>query len=282
MKSKTTGTVILVVALVATLAVPAVVPAAPTVVEGVRVAVWTLPDKNEIASLIPGESVDLEVGDSVMLRVFSPADKNPTGQRLYLSAKFEVEQGGGRIALTDANTDKGAVVVRARRDRGKATLRYELLGNVKAQRDYQNRGLVEIQIVAAKSAESGLTWPEEQVDMLYRAILMRELDRDAAAGWVDRVDDQGYLGVLSAAKEIAESRESHNLTHDRGVSSHDRLAAVFEHFLGLHKRDVTESEWHRQLDRLDHGDVAGVVLDVLRSPEFRQRHGFEEIRWQQF
>ncbi|MCP4657975.1 MAG: hypothetical protein GY856_21410 [bacterium] len=122
-------------------------------VDAVRIAVWSLPGRSELTTLAPGDTLSLEPGQRVMLRVIAPAAKNPTGQRQYLSAEFGVERGVQHVELSEGDRDRGSVVVEAlRRGTGKtATLRYTLLGNVEVARRYQASATIEVESAAVES-----------------------------------------------------------------------------------------------------------------------------------
>lgn len=245
-------------------------------VEAVWVAVWDPETKAELAALVPGERLELEEGEAVILRIFSPADKNPTGERLYLSARFEVESGHHHLELHDVDVDKGSCRVRAvpspRRGAGPrhALLRYELVGEVTAARAYQERGAVEFEIA---EPDYPISKGEEMVRILYRAILLRELDPERARERIEMVERQGYRGLLEAAYEIAESRESRITIYERGVSNQERLLGLYEHLLGREAGQVDLREWQDNLDRLAAGEITAVVLEIVRSYEFRRYHG---------
>lgn len=249
-------------------------------VEAVRIAVWDPETKQEILTLIPGETLEIAAGDSIILRIFSPADKNPTLARQYLSAGFSIETGGERIALREVDAKKGLCVVEALASRAAdksttATLRYELTGNVTVARKYQERGTVSIVII---EPEYELTKGEALVWLLYRAILLREPDRDRARPWIEQVERDGYRALLEVAYQIAESRESQVLLYDRGTSNQERLLAIYGHLLGRDADDVDLREWRHNLERLNRGEITQVVMGIVDSHEFRQYHGIYRRR----
>ncbi|MCP4658980.1 MAG: DUF4214 domain-containing protein [bacterium] len=255
-------------------------PGDQTQIDAVRIAVWDPETKEEILTLISGETLEIAAGDSVILRIFSPADKNPTQMRQYLSAGFSIEAGRERIALREVDVRKGSCVVEALAGRAAdkstaATLRYELKGKISAARKYQERGTVTFEII---EPEYELTKGEAFVWLLYRAILLREPDRERARPWIEQVERGGYRSLIEVAYQIAESRESQVHLYERGVSNQERLLAIYGHLLGLDADEVDLREWQHNLARLDRGEVTEVVMDIVDSYEFRQYHGIHRRR----
>ncbi len=124
-------------------------------VEAVRISVWRFADQAELTTILPGDSLKLNPGQRVILRLFSPKDKNPTGERLYLSAEITLEDDGSEnVDLMETDHDKGSAVVQAlRRGAGKtATLRYRLLGEVEVARDYQGANTIPVEIAKESPA----------------------------------------------------------------------------------------------------------------------------------
>ena len=249
-----------------------------TPIQDVEVAVWDSQTKGELATLEPGETLHLNLGQSVLLRVFAPATSNPANERQYLSARFEVQAGKDRVELTQADEAKGSVLLTAREShpgRGRSTaVRYELLGNPPVARGNLVRGAIPVAVEPAAATESPLTAParaEELVGDLYRGILLREPDQGARQ-WVDRVASDGYPGLLEVAEEIASSRESQIGVYEKGSCNQARLLALYEHLLGREAGEVDERTWKAQLERLGQGDIAEVVVSLVRSTEFREAH----------
>lgn len=124
-------------------------------VDGIRISVRHSATGEEIQSLPPGETLTLEPGERVLLRPFVPNDKNPTGERQYLSAEFSVEaKGSVNIEVVERDPQYGRVVIEARRGgAGKAaTLRYRLTGELKLARASLAEGVIPIEIAAAEAA----------------------------------------------------------------------------------------------------------------------------------
>jgi hypothetical protein len=124
-------------ALVAALVLVCVAPAAaaePFVgkVQKIEIAVWELPDKDEVAQLNPGETLNLTPGQPVQVRLYSPRDGNPTGQRQYLRGQWSVKAAPKNLKVTGTDLKKGTMILEAL-DVGagrKAILHFELTNDV--------------------------------------------------------------------------------------------------------------------------------------------------------
>ncbi len=239
-------------------------------IKDVRVAVWTPREHNESALLSDGQTLRLEQGQTVILRVVAPDKTNPANERVYLAARYSVERGDDRASLHDADIQKGWVELTAlegRRDRREPlVVRWELAERVALEEPGLARGSIRVEIVPAP-----YHWGEEAVAELFRGILLREPDSGARI-WVDSVSRGGFPQLLEAAKAIAESRESEIDVYARGACNQQRLLALHRHLLGVEAAALDQLRWRAELDRMGRGDIAGVVLDIIRSPAYRERH----------
>jgi len=243
-------------------------------IQDIRVAVWTPREHSESALLSDGQTLRLEQGQTVILRVVAPAKSNPVPERVYLAARYGVERGDDRVSLQAVDIQKGWVELTAREGRwdrrDPVVVRWELAENVLLAEPGLARGAIRVEI------EPGpFRYGEEAVAELYRGILLREPDA-GARGWVERVSRGGYEELLAAAQAIAESRESEIEVYARGACNQQRLLALYRQLLGVESAAVDQSRWRADLDRMGRGDVAGVVLDLVRSAAYRERH--ERVR----
>ena len=243
-------------------------------IQDIRVAVWTPREHSESALLSNGQTLRLEQGQTVILRVVAPAKSNPVPERVYLAARYGVERSDDRVSLQAVDIQKGWVELTAREGRwdrrDPVVVRWELAENVLLAEPGLARGAIRVEI------EPGLSrYGEEAVAELYRGILLREPDA-GARGWVERVSRGGYEELLAAAQAIAESRESEIEVYARGACNQQRLLALYRQLLGVESAAVDQSRWRADLDRMGRGDIAGVVLDLVRSAAYRERH--ERVR----
>jgi hypothetical protein len=235
-----------------------------------RVAVWTPREHSESALLRDGETLRLEQGQTVILRVVAPEKFNRVDERVYLAARYTVERGEERVTLNDADVQKGWVELTAREGRWSrndpVVVRWELAERVLLERTELERGSLRVEI------EPGpYRWGEEAVAELYRGILLREPD-PGARSWVERVERGGYEALLEAARQIAESRESEIDVYARGACNQQRLLALHRHLLGVEAASLDQRRWRAELDRMGRGDIAGVVNEIVRSDAYRDRH----------
>lgn len=124
-------------------------------IDDIRISVNRSSDKYEFMTLRPGAVLNLNPGQRVMMRLFCPKDKNPTGTRQYLSAEFTVEPAGhDHVDVVETDIEQGKITVQAlRRGAGKkATLSYRLVGKVDASHDYLLSGTIPIEIAEAEEA----------------------------------------------------------------------------------------------------------------------------------
>jgi len=242
----------------------------PQRIEDVRVAVWTPREHSETALLRDGETLRLERGQTVILRVVAPNSTNPASGRVYLGARFSVERGDDRISLQNADIPKGWIELTAREGRwdrrDPVVVRWELSEHVLLEQPGLARGSIRVEIEPGQ-----YRYGEEAVAELYRGILLHEPDA-SARGWVESVSRGGYAELLKAAQAIAESRESEIDVYARGACNQQRLLALYRHLLGVDSTALDQGRWRAELDRMGRGDIAGVVLDIVRSAAYRERH----------
>ena len=236
----------------------------------IRVAVWTPREHSESALLGDGQTLRLEQGQTVILRVVAPDKTNPASERVYLAARYSVERGDDRVSLHDADIQKGWVELTAsqgaRGRREPVVVRWELAEHVLLENAGLARGSIRVEV------EPGpYRYGEEAVAELYRGILLRE-PGPGARDWTERVSRGGYEDLLAVAQAIAESRESEIDVYTRGACNQQRLLALYRHLLGVEPAAVDQRRWRAELDRMGRGDIAGVVLDIIRSAAYRERH----------
>jgi hypothetical protein len=107
---------------------------------------------------------------------------------------------------------------------------------------------------------------------LYRAILMREPDRDAS-GTIRAIQRGGYEALVDAAVDLADSDESRIQVYEReNVCNQQRLLSLYKNLLGLSADQISRSQWDADLRRLERGDIGQVVESLLRSDQFRSRY----------
>ena len=239
-------------------------------IEDIRVAIWTPREHSETALLSDGQTLRLEQGQTVILRVVAPDKTNPASERVYLAARYSVERGEDRVSLHDADVQKGWVELTASAGRqGRrepVVVRWELAERVLLEQAGLARGSIRVEVEPGPHR-----YGEEAVAELYRGILLREPD-SGARSWTERVSRGGFEELLKVAQAIAESRESEIDVYTRGACNQQRLLALYRQLLGVEPAALDQRRWRAELDRMGRGDIAGVVLDIVRSSAYRQRH----------
>lgn len=252
---------------------------------GVRIVVWEVDTRDELLQLHPGDTLTLEEDQHVLLRIINPAVESPTGERRYLEAEWDIVGQAHGVELSDPDRDRGLVKVHAfddqRTRRATTNLRFRLLDPPEGQPD---RGMLHLKVAEiAEHDHDGdddeiagdLLPPAESLTaMLYRGILLRE-PNEGADVWTERIEERGFDGLVSAARDIASSDESLSGIYGRGVDNEERLEALYEHLLERDPDDVSRAVWERQLALLDARRVEDVVAALVTSPDFRGRYANE-------
>ncbi len=258
-------------------------------ISDVEIAVWRTGDKAELARLSLGDTLVLDAGEEVLLRAYAPRGDGPGNQRWYLPVTFYVASVGNQVRLSDVNSDKGSCTLRATgQGGGRATeIRYQLAKRIQVSRPQLAHGTFFFKVERATSTtrppsggrpgSSGggrQTAERDMVDRLFQGILLRE-PGNAGDDYERKLRREGYEGLVDMAYDVAESRESQRLMHSRGNTSTERLEAIYKHLLDLKPSEIDRYQWRDHMEMMNQGDVTGVVMDIVRSPEFRRVHGYQ-------
>jgi hypothetical protein len=109
-------------------------------------------------------------------------------------------------------------------------------------------------------------------ERLYEAILLREPDANANST-IRSIQRGGYEALVDAAVDLANSDESRIQVYEReDVCNQQRLLALYRNLLGLSASQISRSQWDADLQRLDRGEIAQVVENLVRSERFRDRY----------
>ncbi|HSK76972.1 MAG TPA: hypothetical protein VLQ45_10980, partial [Thermoanaerobaculia bacterium] len=113
---------------------------------------------------------------------------------------------------------------------------------------------------------------EELTRALYRAILMRKPDQ-GARNTISNIQRGGYNALVQAAVGIADSDESRIRIYEKeGVCNEKRLLSLYKNLLGVESTRIDRRQWDADLRRLNNGELARVVEDMVRSERFRSRY----------
>jgi hypothetical protein len=269
-------------------------------VQAVRVAVTDLGTGRELGELDFGDTLLLETGQRVRLRVIAePAARNRA--RRYPSATFEVLSGSRRISMIDVDEVEGSAVVEGVRSEDPARpdsttlIEIELMAAPEL-RDRMRKGTLTVEVTDDRTAvgSGNLTYtpttpttpttppagqldPNEAraqrvVDGLYHAILLRPAEPAALEERSDDVQRLGMQGITQIAREIALSAESRTGVYDRGVDNGRRVQSLYEHLLGLDLDDISVTQYREDVRRVEAGQLADLVVEMVSSGEFQQRY----------
>lgn len=257
----------------------------------VQILIREIGTRTEIARVDPGETVTLPEGMRVRINMMALPTGSARGP-LYPATEFtDTGKGGTRITRSSQENAAADLEVVATKNFNRVeTINYRITEDwVPAN---LRTGSFKIRVsdaasVPGASVGGGWTntpgntpggtanWGDQATQfaqMLYQGILMREADT-GSAGAIDNIRRDGFEGLVRAAVSIANSEESRTrIYQDLKVSNEQRLNALYKNFLGLDASQVSSTQRSADLARLNQGDIAGVVEDLLRSDRFRSRY----------
>jgi hypothetical protein len=280
---KTTSRTILSAALVALL-LPLTAPPAGAQsrdrgdVEEIEIVVRDVETRQELGRMEPGGTITLPEGAKVRINVTAiPAGSSR--RVLYPATEFaDLNRTGVRITrASEENAAADLEILPMRNPNRTQTIRYRIT-DTWVPADLRT-GSFSIRVVPA-SGQSGYWSSSRARDLtraLYRGILMREPDTDAN-GTIRQIQRGGYDALVDAAVDLADSDESRIRVYDReGVCNEQRLLALYKNLLGLPADQIPRSEWDTHLQRMNRGDIAQVVEDIVESERFRSRHDLTRL-----
>lgn len=259
-------------------------------VQAVRVAVTDLGTGRELGELDFGDTLLLETGQRVRLRVVAePAARNRA--RRYPSATYDLLSGARRISMIDVDQVEGSAVIEGVRPddpaRPDSTTLIEIeLMDAPELRDRMRKGTLTVRVVddrnlvdddnldydpIAPPVDQNDVTAERIVDGLYRAILLRPAEPAALQSRADDVARLGMTGITRMAREIALSPESRTGVYDRGVTNAQRVQALYQYLLGLDLNDVSVTQYREDVRRVEAGQLAELVVEMVSSGEFQER-----------
>ncbi|MEA2600847.1 MAG: hypothetical protein QOF89_1839 [Acidobacteriota bacterium] len=247
-------------------------------IRAVEVVVRDIATKEDIGTVQPGGSISIPAGSRV--RLIMTAMPAGNGRPLYPTTTYSDQSQGG-VQITRSNAENSAADLAVGTAKGNRT---QAIG-FQIQEDWVpanlRTGTINLRIVPGTSSSvggndlgggsyTGGSRAEQVTQMLYRGILMRDPD-PGAQGTIDAIANGGYDAAVRAAVGIANSSESRNRIPGQGVSSEDRLAALYQNLLGMSPDRVDRSQYDNDLRRITAGRIADVVSDMVQSERFRSR-----------
>lgn len=250
----------------------------------VRIVVKDLDSDQEIGSILPGGSFTLREGQRVRLIMTAQG----RGRTLYPQTEFtESEPGRGWVRVTRTNVENANATLETHRpgntNRNRAeTLRYRITEDIGLP-TAERQGTVTIRVDPAPAAGvnpgypvTGNTRASQLTNVLYRGILLRDMDQAGAQRFIDSIASGGYNELVYVAQQIAQSEESRIRLYEQGHNNQQRLAALYQHLLGMTSSQIDSAQWDADLRRLNDGRIADVVLDMVRSERFQDYHNLDE------
>ena len=258
-------------------------------IDDLRVQVLEVGSRREIGWVEPGGTITIPEGMRVRL-IMTATGVN--GKTFYPYTEFTDPSRGG-VRISKSSEENANATVEVPRGKGRewtSTLRYQITEKVNLPAS-GTTGTIHLRVVpegqwsGTGTTGSGASWStpgtstggswsntaptgytaRDLTQALYRSILLRDLDENGARGYISNIQKNGYNGVLSVARDIAVSQESRALSSERNA---ERLETLYQQLLGMSRNNVSQSQWDYDLRRLNSGDVAGVVDDILRADRF--------------
>ena len=251
----------------------------------VRIVVKDLSNNEEIGEVNPGGSVDLPEGSKVRLimRLYAPG-QGSSSRPIYPRTQFTEGtpgRGGVRITATNELNANATLEVMELRDNAPQRQRSELIryqmsdpeGRVP---DRLERGSFIVNVDTDswnQSQDATSRRAEELTRVLYRGILMREPDQQGARSTIRDIQRGGYNALVQEAVNIANSDESRIRLYEKdGVCNEKRLLSLYKNVLGVDSSRIDRRQWDADLRRMNNGELARVVEDMVRSDRFRSRY----------
>lgn len=274
-RNKTLGALMLAATLGAASAAAQTMPRSQTV-QQVAISVVDPASGREVDLIERGEDLELALGQEVRLELVDPT---VTRRQWNIPGSFEIIRPNTGLELRRENVAQGTVLLRARAlqpgDERREEIGWRVRDNVRTDGDNLRWGRLHVDIAGDTAQGSGSMWQasaDRVIAGLYHGILLRAPD-SGAAGYRDTIARDGWSGARRVAREIAESRESELGIYEKGSCNQARLLEMYEHLLGIDPNRVDQRRWREQLQRLERGDIAGVVDELVQTREFAARFG---------
>lgn len=249
----------------------------------VRIVVKDLSSDQEIGSILPGGSFTLQEGQRVRLIMTAQG----RGRTLYPETEFtESEPGRGWVRVTRTNVENANATLETMRpsntNRNRVeTLRYRITEDLGLPANVR-QGTVTIRVEPAAASgtsplpTTGNTRASQLTNILYRGILMRDMDQAGAQTFINSIASGGYNELVFVAQQIAQSEESRIRLYEQGQNNQQRLVSLYQHLLGMSSNQIDSAQWEADLRRLNDGKIVDVVLDMVRSERFQDYHNLDE------
>jgi hypothetical protein len=237
----------------------------------------------DIGSVEPGGTIDVPGGSRVrlVLSASAPGQNRP----IYPVTRYTEDTPGRGITIVERNPENANATLqiaplgnqqRSRTD----VIRYEISDPENRIPDRLEKGMVRINVVPGTTTgqygqvgqDAVARQAETLTRVLYNAILLRDPDT-GARGTTEAIQRGGYNALVEAAVGIANSDESRIRVYEKeGVCNEKRLLALYKNLLGIDASQIDRQQWEADLRRMNSGQIAQVVNDLLRSDRFQSRY----------
>lgn len=252
----------------------------------VEIVVKDLNTKEDIATVVPGGTLELPAGARVRLIMTALPTGTARGAMYPATTFSDVSKGGVTLTRSNAENSTADLVVGPARGGGRnETIRYQITDNwVPAN---MRTGSFVIRVVPQSDAGAtstggnpatgalGGSRAEQLTRLLYQGILLRDLD-PGARGTIDNIERGGHDALVQAAVGIANSDESRRLA---ATPSAERLASLYRVLLGLTPEQADAGQWSADLQLMNQGRLGDVVSGIVQSDRFRERHNLAGGRY---
>jgi hypothetical protein len=235
----------------------------------------------DIGSIEPGDTIDVSGGSRVRLIMSAYAPGRPNDRPIYPVTRYSEETPGHGITIVESNPENANVTLqvaplgnqqRTRTD----VIRYQISDPENRIPNHLERGTVRINVVpGTTTGQVGQDLVARRADeltrVLYNAILLRDPET-GATGTVEAIKTGGYHALIDQAVRIAGSEESRIRVYENGVTNEKRLLSLYKNLLGLDSTQIDQQQWADDLRRMNDGQIADVVDDMVRSERFRARY----------
>jgi hypothetical protein len=243
----------------------------------VEVVVRDLDSRRDIGTIPPGGTLTLPEGSRVRLIMTVPGRSGR--QPLYPETEFiDVNRGGVQITRSNQeNSNADLEILPMRNPNRVQTIRYQITERSVPVEDRTGTFSIRVTPRGTAPGQAG-RWmsadrARELTRMLYLGILMREPDATGARSTAEAIQRGGLDAIVRAGTTIAGSDESRIRIYEReGTCNDKRLLALYRNLLGVDPARINRTQWDADLRRVNNGEIARVVEEMLRSDRFRSRY----------
>lgn len=278
-------TLIAIVALCCGALAPVLLAAAPVEIIALQARVISLRG-NTNGTYAPGDGIPANPGDQLRVDLVGTAIVNGTGVERPVNARFNVAAGGQNISLAQVGPNWFVVNINNSAGNGLGQVGFAVTGNY-AMKPGNQSGRITFKVgrggaIGGDGGGAGDSRHARARDLattLYLAILGTQPAGPQARADIERIDRNGYGGVIDVAVSLARRAESMGRGRapgERGYEAQD-IQTVGTLYRGLLKRqDSSNVMWQNEpgfrdnVRALHERGLASVVQGIVNAQEFIQ------------